>query len=143
MVWLFLFLLYKAVPSAKVRFASAAVGAATGAVALLITTNAFSMITRSMVSYSVIYGSLASLLILLLFLFVCWFIILFSAELVYVRQFRPDKTLLMGHMQSPVSQITEAVNMLLLIADKYRRGSGAMTMKELMRKIGVPSATIN
>ena len=96
-----------------------------------------------MVRYSVIYGSMASLLILLLFLFVCWFIILFSAELVYVRQFRPDKTLLMGHMQSPVSQITEAVNMLLLIADKYRRGNGAMTMKELMRKIGVPSATIN
>ena len=141
-VWLFLFLLYKAVPSAKVRFSSAAVGAATGAVALLITTNVFSMITRSMVSYSVIYGSMASLLILLLFLFVCWFIILFSAELVYVRQFRPDKTLLMGHMQSPVSQITEAVNMLLLIADKYRRGNGAMTMKELMRRLGIPSAAI-
>ena len=44
--------------------------------------------------------------------------------------------------QSPIIQMTEAVNMLLLIADKYRKGDGVMTMKELMKRLGVPSATI-
>ena len=96
-----------------------------------------------MVSYSVIYGSMASILIALLFLFVSWFIILFAAEIVYVYQFRPDKAMILGNRQAPVLQITEAVNMLLLIADKYRKGEGVMTLKELMKRLGVPSAAIN
>ena len=141
-IWLFLFLLYEAVPNARIRFSSAFVGAFTGVVSLAIASKIFSLITRSMVSYSVIYGSMASILIMLLFLFVSWFIILFSAEIVYIYQFRPDKTMLLGNRQTPVVQMTEAVNMLLLIADKYRKGEGVMTMKELMRRLGVPSATI-
>ena len=141
-IWLFLFLLYKAVPSAKIRFGAASVGAFTGVISLSIASRIFSIITKWMVSYSVIYGSMASILIALLFLFVCWFIILFSAEIVYVYQFRPDKTLLLGSRQAPIAQMTEAVNMLLLIADKYQKGEGAMTMKELMRRLGIPSAAI-
>ena len=39
-------------------------------------------------------------------------------------------------------QVAEAVNMLLLIAQKYRSGDGAMSLKELMRRLGVPSATL-
>ena len=142
-IWLFLFLLYKAVPSARIRFSSAAVGAFTGVISLMAATKIFSWTTQFMVSYSVIYGSMASILIALLFLFVSWFLILFCAEIVYVHQFRPDKTLLLGNRQSPVVQITESVNMLLLIADKYHRGEGAMTLRELMRRLGVPSATLN
>ncbi len=141
-IWLFLFLLYEAVPNAKIRFGSASVGAFTGVISLSIASKIFSLITKLMVSYSVIYGSMASILIALLFLFVSWFIILFSAEIVYVHQFRPDKTMLLGNRQSPIIQMTEAVNMLLLIADKYRKGDGVMTMKELMKRLGVPSATI-
>ena len=141
-IWLFLFLLYKAVPSAKIRFGAASVGAFTGVISLSIASRIFSIITKWMVSYSVIYGSMASILIALLFLFVSWFIILFSAEIVYVYQFRPDKTLLLGSRQAPIAQMTEAVNMLLLIADKYQKGDGAMTMKELMRRLGIPSAAI-
>ncbi len=142
-IWAFLFMLYKAVPSAKIKATSAASGAFVGFILLFFATKIFNCVTQFMVSYSVIYGSLASLLIALLYLYVSWFIILFSAEVVYVHQFRPDKTLLMGHIQAPAMQISEAVNMLLLIADKYRRGGGAMTLKELMRRLGVPSATIN
>ena len=142
-IWVILFLLYKAVPNAKIRFGSASAGAFTGVISLAVASKIFSLVTRSMVSYSVIYGSMASILIALLFLFVSWFIILFAAEIVYVYQFRPDKAMILGNRQAPVLQITEAVNMLLLIADKYRKGEGIMTLKELMKRLGVPSAAIN
>ena len=141
-IWLFLFLLYKAVPAAKIRTSSATVGATTGLIALLIATSILQGITGMMVSYSVIYGSLASVFIALLYLYVCWFIIFFSGEMVYVHQFRPDKTLIIGHARPPVMQVAEAVNMLLLISQKYRAGEGAMSLKELMRRLGVPSATL-
>ena len=135
-------LLYKAVPAAKIRTSSSSIGATTGLVALLIATSILQGITGMMVSYSVIYGSLASVFIALLYLYVCWFIIFFSGEMVYIHQFRPDKTIVIGHTRPPVMQVAEAVNMLLLIAQKYRSGDGAMSLKELMRRLGVPSATL-
>ena len=140
--WLGLLLIYKAVPNARISFTSASVGAFTGMITLAVATTIFKHVTSLMVSYSVIYGSMASIFVSLLFLYICWFIILFSAELVYVHQFRPDKTLMLGSSQSPSRQISEAVNALLLICDKYRRGEGAMSQRELMRRLAVPSARL-
>lgn len=137
-IWVSLFLLYKAVPNTKVRSTSASIGASTALVSLLIATGIFRSITQTMVSYSVIYGSMASIFIALLYLYICWFIILFSAELAYVHQFRPDKTIIMGSSQAPARQISEAVNMLLIIADKYRKGEGATGQRELSRRLAVP-----
>ena len=77
------------------------------------------------------------------FLYICWFIILFSAELVYVHQFRPDKTVIMGSVQAPVRQISEAVNALLLIADKYQKGEGAMNQRELSRRLAIPTLRLS
>ena len=74
-IWVSLFLLYKAVPNTKVRSTSASIGASTALVSLLIATGIFRSITQTMVSYSVIYGSMASIFIALLYLYICWFII--------------------------------------------------------------------
>lgn len=137
--WLLLFLLYKAVPSARVRFASAAVGATTCIISLTIATAVFRSITATMVSYSVIYGSMASIFMALLYLYIIWFVVFFSAELSFVHQFRPDKTYIMGDTESPAHQISEAVNALLLISDRYRRGGGAMSQKEIMRRLAIPA----
>ena len=142
-IWIGLTLLFKAVPNTKISFSSASVGATTGSISLMVATFIFRLVTARMVRYSVIYGSMASLFVSLLFLFICWFIILFSAELVYVHQFRPDKTLLLGNSQSPSRQVSEAVNALLLISDKYRRGDGAMGQKELVRRLAIPSARLS
>ena len=140
---LLLFLLFYFVPNTKVRSRSALLGSVVGAFSLIILFNVFKMIVSRMVSYSVIYGSLASLFFVLLFLYVCWYIILTSAEIIYVHQFRPDKTLLLGNSQSPSRQVSEAVNALLLISDKYRRGDGAMGQKELVRRLAIPSARLS
>ena len=140
--WVLVFLLYYAVPNTKIRFISAAVGATTCIVSMIIALAVFRIITTTMVSYSVIYGSMASIFVALLFLYILWFAILFSAELVFVHQFRPDKTSIMGNLETPFRQISEAVNTLLLISDKYRRGEGAMSQKELIKKLAIPAARL-
>lgn len=142
-IGLLLFLLYKFVPRAKIRFTSALAGAVVGVIALWAAVKIFGEVSSRMVNYSVIYGSLASLFIALLFLYIAWYIILFCAELVYVHQFRPERAILLGHPETPFSQISVAVGIILMIADKYQRGLGSMSLKELMQKQGVPSVTLN
>ncbi len=137
--WVLLFLLFYAVPNTKIRFVSAAVGTTTCIISLMIITAIFSKITSSMVSYSVIYGSMASIFVALLYLYITWFTIFFSAELVFVHQFKPDNTFIMGNSEAPYRQISEAINALLLIADRYQKGGGAMSQRELIRKLAIPS----
>ena len=136
--WVLIFLLFYAVPNSKIKFSSASVGATTCILSLMIITAVFSKIASMMVSYSVIYGSLASIFVALLYLYIVWFAIFFSAELAFVHQFRPDKTFIMGNSESPYRQISEAVNALLLIADSYQKGGGAMGQRELIRKRAIP-----
>ena len=135
----FLFLLFYAVPNTKIRFVSAAVGATTCMVLLMIITALFSKIASMMVSYSVIYGSMASIFVALLYLYIVWFAVFFSAELVFVHQFKPDKSFLLGSSETPYRQLSEAVNALLLIADRYQKGEGPMSQRELIRKLAIPS----
>ncbi len=136
--WVLIFLLFYAVPNSKIKFSSASVGATTCILSLMIITAVFSKIASMMVSYSVIYGSMASIFVALLYLYLTWFTIFFSAELVFVHQFNPDKTFIMGNSESPYRQISEAVNALLLIADRYQKGGGAMGQRELIRKLAIP-----
>ena len=82
---------------------------------------------------------MASIFIALLLLYIIWFAIFFSAELVFVHQFKPDKTYILGDSETPYRQISEAVNALLLISDKYQKGAGAMSQKELIKKLAIPS----
>ncbi len=142
-IWLFLMFLYYVVPSAKIRPGSACVGAITGTVALIIATNIFQRLTYLMVSQSIIYGSMASLFISLLFIYICWYIIFYCAEMVYIYQFKPEREMISGHIHPPFQQIAEALTVVLLIAYKHRRGEGASTINELMKHLRVPSSVIS
>ena len=142
MLWIVIFSVIFFFPNAKIRISSALVGSLTGLVAILIATEIFKHMITTSVNYSVIYGSLASLLFMLIYFYIFWYIIMVSAEITYVHQFRPDKGLIKGRPESPLSQISEGVNLVLLVADKYRSGKGATTEKELVRKLAVPSSKL-
>lgn len=130
---LLLFLLFKLVPNAKVRSSAALLGSLVGVIALYISTAVFKYVIEAFVNISVIYGSLASLFFLLLLLYVDWYIILVAAELTYVYQFRPARVVSTGAGESPASQISDSVNMLMLIGDSYRKGEGPISLKKLTR----------
>lgn len=132
-----LFMLYYFVPNAKIRARSAALGALLAAIALTVLFTVFKMVVARMVSYSVIYGSLASLFFILLFLYACWYIILTCAEVIYVHQFRPQRDQLAGGPETPSRQIADAVNTMMLIGLDYKEGKGAISRKDLTRRLAI------
>lgn len=142
LIWVAFFILLMAVPNAKVRIASASLGATTGLLAISVSSYVFTLIIRSMVSYSVIYGSFASIFFMLLYLYILWYIVITIAEITYIYQYRPDKNTLLGRPQAPIKIISEAINMLLIISDKYNRGKGATTSRELMRRLAIPNGRL-
>lgn len=141
--WLAFFFLLELVPNARIRFKSACVGATTGLVAISIATTIFNRITSSVVSYSVIYGTFASIFFMLLYLYIFWYIVIAISEITYVHQFRPDKNTLLGRPQTPEKIISEALDMLMIICDKYNKGEGATSIRELSRKMAVPTGRLS
>ena len=141
-VFILLFMLYYFVPNAKVKASSAFIGSLTGTIALYISTLIFKNVISTFVSFSVIYGSLTSLFIGLLFLYVDWYIILVAAELAYTHQFKPEHRVSAGMNDSPSKQISDSVNMIMLIGDYYKKGEGAIPFKTLSRRLALPPQTL-
>ena len=122
-LWVGIFSLIFFLPNARIRLSSAMVGSLTGLFAILVATEVFKHIITTSVNYSVIYGSLASILFVL----------------IYPKM---RTALIKGRPESPLSQISEGVNLVLLVADRYRSGGGAMSEKELVRKLAVPTSKL-
>lgn len=141
-MYCFFIVVLMAIPNAKIRFRSANVAAITGIVALLISSYIFKSVVVTSVAHSVIYGSLASFFFILLYLYLFWYIVISISELAYIHQFRPDRNTLLGRAQLPGRIIIEAMNVLLLIADKFSRGEGPSSSKELSRKAALPAGRL-
>ena len=71
-----LFTVYKFVPSCKVRWSSAIFSAVLATAGIRLTQLFYAQITKSMLSYNKIYGSLASIPIFLLWVLVLWYVTL-------------------------------------------------------------------
>lgn len=137
-IWVCFFLLAFAVPNAKVRFSSAVLGSFLGMVAVGILNFFYTRLTAKAVTYSVIYGSFAAIFLFLLYVYVLWMIALTVVEISYVHQFRPDKQQMYGLPQSPARQLSEGVNIMMLIGSNYKNGLGVTTTRELTQRLLVP-----
>ena len=74
------------IPNCKVNFRSGLIGAIVGTVGIMILGMVFSFVVGRSVKYSVIYGSLATLMFSFMFLSYLWKIIFASVTLAYVHQ---------------------------------------------------------
>lgn len=138
LIWLMLFLFLTAVPNTKVRAKSAAIGATTGLVFVSIENVLFNMLVSRLVLYWTIYGTLASVFIGLLYIYIFWYIIIAASELTYVHQFRPDRNTLIGRALLPARTIGEAMDLILFICGKFSRGEGAATIREMSKSLSMP-----
>jgi len=141
-VSIFLFMLFCFVPDASINPLSALIGATFGSFSLMIAVKVLKLMVKYTVSYSVIYGSFASLFWALLFIYVSWYIILIAAELTYVHQFRPDQDTVEGISDSPSKQIADAVDVLMVISDAYKRGMGAVSFSTISSKLVIPPLSL-
>lgn len=119
------------VPSGKVRFTASLVGTITGTALWEVSRVLFIYWTNSVMRVSVIYGSLAAVPILLLWLYVAWTISLFSLETAFVFQHRKKPVVHPpGEVRVPYESVALGTEVFLFIAGRYRRGKGATTVSE-------------
>jgi len=86
LILFFFTILIKAIPNTKVYAKPAFVGAIYGTVLYYITKSIFVYYTKIVVSYNIIYGSIAALPIFMLWIYCFWIVILFCVEVTYIRQ---------------------------------------------------------
>ncbi len=141
-VFLSLFLLIFFIPNTRVRVRSAFVGAFVGTIAFQLANRLFTAVVLKMLNYSIIYGSLATILIFLVWLYLWWVIIFGAVEVAYVHQYRPDENGQKGLANPPAEQIACGFDILSTLSSHFKQGRGAMNVRDLGLILKIPDRTL-
>ncbi len=141
-IFLVFFLLIFAIPNTKVKWSSAAIGAAVGTLAFQMANTLFNNVVLKVLNYSLIYGSLATLLIGLIWMYLWWVIIFGAVEIAYVHQYRPDEKRHKGLVHPPAEQIAYGFDILHALSVHFKEGRGAMSMRDLGLKLKIPDRAL-
>ncbi len=137
--WVFIFLapflIILLVPDTKVNPVSALIGSCVSMVLFQISNYLFVTFVSGLLNYSIIYGSLATILIFLLWVYWIWVIIFFGVEVSYVHQYRPGRTPTAVLPDPPSEQIARGIDVLTEIANRYKTGKGSTSVKDLAEKL--------
>jgi len=131
--WVAFFLAYRLLPKTHVRWRCALAGAIVAGTLWEAAKWGFGVYVAGAVSYSHIYGSLASFPIFLLWLYISWVIVLFGAGVAYTSQNLRVLTRQRRHAtrQQPVTEYL-ALLVMVHIAGKFVRNEGPMPLSELV-----------
>jgi len=130
---------YKLMPNTRVQWTAALVGGVFGGV-LWQLNNLFNVVYLSnVVTYSKIYGSLATVPIFLIGLYFSWLILLLGAQIGYAFQ---NREIYLQERQAenvnPRGREFVAVRLMVAIARRFEAGRKPATVIDLAREVGVP-----
>jgi len=143
-IFLALLLMIQLIPSARVRFLSALIGAAVGAVLWEAARRIFFFWITYVIRLSIVYGSLAVIPIFLIWLYVAWTVVLFSLEVAFVHQHRQ-----LGWLGKPLEQISPAERFLLgleiyfQIVGRFYRGESLPSINQIARRFSASLSDIS
>ncbi len=145
--WFIFTLIYLIVPNTKVRFSKAAIAGLAIGITFMLFQTLYIWGQKWMTSYNAIYGSLAAIPLLLLFIQITWSIILFGAELSYAGQ-----SVRNFEYKSEVENISQRYYRFALLAlariiiKRFENGEEPLSMEKLAIQYKLPirlvSATI-
>ncbi len=131
-VFLVHWLIIYSIPSAKVRLDSSLIGALAGTVIWEIARYGFVDGTNYILRMSVLYGSLASVPIFLVWLSIQWLVILVAVEISYVHQHSSHlRTEEYGGQSLPRNQVRKGVELYLSIARRFYYGESPFSLRSL------------
>ncbi|MFW5711745.1 MAG: YihY family inner membrane protein [Spirochaetia bacterium] len=138
-IWLMVF----AVPSAKVSLSSSLIGAAAGTLLWEVARFLFIDGTNYVIRISIIYGSLAAIPIFLIWLSLNWLIIFIAAEITYVHQHRENFTEAHSHKEkTPYQELQTGLQIYLYIAARFLHGDAPVRLHDLANRFSLPIKSI-
>ena len=142
-VFLVFFVLITAVPNARIRPSTSIPSAILGTVLTFSSTFIFTRIISYMVGFSVIYGSMASVFVVLLYIYIVWYLVVLVLEIAYVHQFRPDKATLLGRAPKGEKIISDALDVMLLVSGRFDEGKGSTSLRDISLYLSLSVSQIN
>jgi membrane protein len=138
LIWFVLFMMTYFVPNVRVQAKAAFFASLYGTIGMMIANTIFSSLTTLVTRYSIIYGSFAALFLFLFWMYIFWVICYWVVEFTYVYQFRPDLQKFRGLPQSPALQLSEGVNIMMVIGANFKDGKGSTQTRELVERLAIP-----
>ncbi len=131
-------LLILLVPSAKVRPRYALIGSAVGTAFWELAKIAFVEGTNYVIRASIMYGSMAAVIIFLFWLYIVWIIILAASELTYTLQnrLRPWSGIPVQHM-APSGRVFVGLKLFFLIAEEFHHRRPPLSTGQLAGRLGI------
>ncbi|MFO7730474.1 MAG: YihY/virulence factor BrkB family protein, partial [Spirochaetia bacterium] len=142
-IFIVIWLMVYAVPSAKVSFLSSLIGAAAGTLFWEVARFLFIDGTNYVLRLSIIYGSLAAIPIFLVWLSLNWLIIFAATEITYVHQHRDNFA--HAHSGKEVSlhqELLMGLQIYLYIASRFLNGDSPTRLQDLSRHFSIPAKTL-
>ncbi|UFS71607.1 YihY family inner membrane protein [Geomonas sp. RF6] len=138
-VWAAFFLLYIFIPNTKVRVGSALFGAVLAGTIWEGAQWAYIHFQIGVANYNAIYGTLAALPIVMIWLYTSWLIVLFGMEVVAVHQQRTTfRRELLGHQVNQSFRELLALAVLRRIGESFHHGQLRWGEQQLSLSLGIP-----
>ena len=135
---LFIFII-KIMPNCKVSTSKALIGGLYGTTLYYISKYLFVYYTKVAVSYNVIYGSIAVLPFLMLWIYFLWIIILFSVQITFVRQnIHSLKHIEMGVKVNRFDRIKIALLVSFKLINSFVHHTPKMSIQEISDDLDIP-----
>jgi len=133
-IWLLFFLMYIALPNAKVPFKAAAIGASFTAAVWVVFIYGFVVYINSFANGTfAVYGALAAFPLFLMLIYTSMQIILFGAEVAYTIANPFTYSRIRKKTHRAFGNAINAVRMIAHIFKKFESGKGSSTVEELTR----------
>ena len=134
---------YIFIPNTRVRFKPALIGGLVSGIAWQSAGWIFATFIASSNNYAAVYSSLAILILFMIWLYLCWVILLFGASVAFYIQhqeylyFRDGKPRLSDRLSNRMRERV-ALSIMCLVAGKFLDGGAMPTATEFKRSLGVP-----
>ncbi len=146
LVYCFFLLMYVALPNTFVKWSAALIGTLIAGTLFQVARLAFGhYFELAWTNYNEIYGALALLIILATWTYASWVIILLGAEVTNsVQHLRDAPTSKVEQVDEQLRYInvTGAIALFLIVAERYHRGKGACPAKDIASMSGVSTVVV-
>jgi len=143
LVSLFFTIVYIFIPNTRVRFKPALIGGLVSGIAWQTAGWIFAIFVASSNNYAAVYSSLAILILFMIWLYLCWLILLFGASVAFYVQnqvylyLRDEKPRLSDRLSNRMRERI-ALAIMCLVAGKFLDGKPMPSATEFKHLLGVP-----